>query len=123
MGEEASVGMSGAITAWSGTGWPLCLEGLPVEGCAIQETLLLSSGRQRTPIGAAVCGILPTDVAQAVAARHRASTGSRGKEGNKKKDRGELCSRRGRGSGKARQQRKKQESERAEGLDKENPKI
>lgn len=94
--EEASISMSRAITAWGGTGWPLCLKGLPVEGSAIQETLLLSAGCQRTPIGATVSGVLPTDVAEAVAARHGASAGSRGKEGNERKTRGESCSRRGR---------------------------
>lgn len=93
--EEASISVSRAITAWGGTGWTLCLEGLPVEGSAIQETLLLSAGCQRTPIGATVSGVLPTDVAQAVAARHWASAGSRGKEGNERKTRRELCSRRG----------------------------
>lgn len=106
MCEEASISVSGTITAWSGTGRPLCLEGFPVEGCAIQETLLLSAGRQRTPIGAAMCGVLPADVAQAVAAWHRTSAGSRGKEGNKKKTRGELCSRKEK-SVEARQQGKK----------------
>lgn len=91
MCEEASVGVSGAVTSWRGAGWPLCLEGFPVEGRAIQEPLLLSAGRQRTPVGATVRGVLPTDVAQAVAARHRASAGSRGKEGNKKKRGEESC--------------------------------
>lgn len=106
--EETSVSVSGAITTWGGTSRPLCLEGLPVEGCAIKETLLLSAGCQRTPIGTTVCGVLPTDVTQAVAAWHRASAGSRGKEENKKEMRGELCSRRGRRrSVEARQQGKK----------------
>lgn len=106
MCEEASICMSRAITSWGGTRWTLCLEGFPVEGSAIQETLLLSAGCKRTPIGATVSGVLPTDVAQAVAAWHRASAGSRGKEGNKRKTGGELCSRRGR-SVEARQQGKK----------------
>lgn len=86
MCEEASVSVSGAVTTWGGTSRPLCLEGLPVEWCAIKETLLLSAGRQRAPVGTTVCGVLPTDVTQAVAARHRASAGSGGKEGKKKKE-------------------------------------
>lgn len=94
--EEASVGVSGAVTTWGGTSGPLCLEGLPVEGCAIKKTLLLSAGRQRTPVGTTVCSILPTYVTQAVTARHRASAGSRGKAGNKTETRGERCSRTGR---------------------------
>lgn len=95
MCEEASVSMSGAVTTRGGTGGPLCLEGLPVEGRAVEETLLLPAGRQRTPVGAAVRGVLPADVTQAVATRHRASAGSGGKGGKKeKKTRGELCSRR-----------------------------
>lgn len=89
MCEEASIGVSGAIAARGGAGGPLCLEGLPVEGRAVQETLFLPAGRQRTPVGAAVRGVLPTDVAQAVAAGHGASAGSRGKEGNKGKGREE----------------------------------
>lgn len=87
--EEASVGVSGAITTWGGTSGPLCLEGLPVEGCAIKETLLLSAGRQRTPVGTTVCSVLSTNVTQAVTARHRASAGSKGKAGNKTETRGE----------------------------------
>ena len=79
MCEEASVSMSGSITTRGGAGRPLCLEGLPVEGRPIKETLLLSAGRQRTPIGATVRGVLATDVAQAVTARHRTSAESEGK--------------------------------------------
>lgn len=82
--KEAAVSVSGAVTTWGGTSRPLCLESFPVEGCTIEETLLLSAGCQRTPVGTTVCGVLPTDVTQAVAARHRASAGSTGKEGNKK---------------------------------------
>lgn len=103
--EEAAISVSGAITAGGGAGGPLCLEGLPVEGRAVQETLFLSAGRQRTPVGAAVRGVLPTDVAQAVAAGHGASAGSRGKEGNKEKDeeRRAVQRKRKRGSVEARQ--------------------
>lgn len=85
MREEAPVGMSRAVTTRGGTRRPLRLEGLPVEGRAVQETLLLSAGCQRAPVGAAVGGVLPTDVAQAVAAWHRASFGGRGKQGKKEK--------------------------------------
>lgn len=118
MCEEASVSVSGAVTTRGGTGRPLCLEGLPVEGCAIQETLLLSAGRQRTAVGATVCGVLPTDVTQAVAARHRASAGSRREKGNEKKTRGELCSRREgeeEGALKSGSRGRKKESEKAKG--------
>ena len=75
MSEEASVGMSRAITAGRGAGGSLRLEGLPVEGRAVQDALLLPPRRQRAPVGAAVGGVFPTDVAQAVAARHGAPTG------------------------------------------------
>lgn len=84
MREEAAVGVSGAVTSWRGTGRPLCLEGLPVERRAVQQTLLLPAGRQRTPVGAAVRRVLPADVAQTVTARHRASAGERGEERDRK---------------------------------------
>lgn len=73
MREETPVGMSGPIAPGGGAGRPLRLEGLPVEGCPVQEPLLLPARRQRTPVGAAMRGILPADVAQTVAARHGAS--------------------------------------------------
>jgi len=72
VGEEAAVGVSGAVTPGRGAGGALRLEGLPGEGCSVQEPLLLPPRRQRAAIGAAVCGILPADVAQAVTAGDRA---------------------------------------------------
>lgn len=92
MCEEASVSVSGAVTSRRGAGGPFCLEGFPVEGSAVEQTLLLSAGGQRTPVGATVRGVLPADVTQAVATRHGASArGSRGgeKEGRGRKKRGE----------------------------------
>lgn len=114
MCEETSVSMSRAIATWGGAGWTLCLEGLPVEWRAIQKTLLLSTGRQRAPVSATMCGVLSTDVAQAVTARHRTSAESRG---GKKKKRGEekvwkIGSRYG-----------KKENDGAQRLDKENAKM
>lgn len=106
--EKTSVSVSRAVTTWGGTSRTLCLEGLPVEGCSIEETLLLSAGCQWTPVGTTVCGVLSTDVTQAVTARHWASAGSKGKEGNAKVIRGEFCNRRERReSVEARQQGKK----------------
>lgn len=88
MREKAPVGVPGAVAAGGGAGGPLGLEGLPVEGRPVQEALLLPAGGQRTPVGAAVRGVLPTDVAQAVAARHGASAGEgdggTGKTGDKR---------------------------------------
>ena len=75
VGEEAAVGVSGAVAAGRGAGGALRLEGLPGEGRPIQEPLLLTPRRQRAAIGAAVGGVLPADVAQAVAAGHRAPGG------------------------------------------------
>lgn len=90
MCEEASVGVSGAVTSGRGAGGPLCLEGFPVEGRTVQQTLLLSAGGQRTPVGATVRGVLPADVTQAVAARHRASAGGteeeKEEEGRRKRE-------------------------------------
>lgn len=87
MREKTPVGVPGAVTPGGGAGGTLGLEGLPVEGRPVQEALLLSAGRQRTPVGAAVRGVLPTDVAQTVAARHGASAGDgdggRGGQGTK----------------------------------------
>lgn len=83
MCKETSICMSGAITTWGGTSRPLCFKGLPVEWCAIKETLLLSAGCKWTPVGTTVCGVLSTDVTQAVTARHWASTGNREKEGER----------------------------------------
>lgn len=71
MREEASISVSGAVTTWGWAGGPLSLEGLPVEGGSVQETLLLSAGGQRAAVGAAVGGVFPTDVTQAVTAGNR----------------------------------------------------
>lgn len=98
MCEETSIGVSRAITTWGGTSRSFCLEGLPVEGRTIEKTLLLSAGCQRTPVGTTVCGILPTDVTEAVTARYGTSAGSGGKEGNQKAMKGKLWRRRGRRS-------------------------
>lgn len=92
--EETSVGVSGAVATWGGTSRSFCLEGLPVEGRTVEKTLLLSAGCQRTPVGTTVCGVLPTDVTEAVAARHGTSAGSGGKEGNQKAMKGESWRRR-----------------------------
>lgn len=106
--EKTSISVSRAITTWGGTSRTLCLEGLPVEGRSIEETFLLSAGCQWTPVGTTVCGILSTDVTQAVTAWHRTSAWSKRKEGKAKEIRGEFCSRRERReSVEARQQWKK----------------
>lgn len=68
--EEAAVGVSRAVAARRGAGGTLGLEGLPGEGRTVEEPLLLAAGSQRAAVGAAVGGVLPTDVAQAVAARN-----------------------------------------------------
>lgn len=70
MCQETAVSMARTVTAWSRAGGALGLESFPGEGGAIEETLLLSACSQRTAIGAAVGGVLPTDVAQTVTARN-----------------------------------------------------
>ena len=70
MRQETAISVSGAITAWCWAGWALSLEGLPGEGGAIQQAFLLAARCQRTAVGTAVGGVLPTDVAQTVTARN-----------------------------------------------------
>lgn len=69
--QETAISVAGAVAAWRRAGWALSLEGLPGEGCAIEKTLLLPTCCQRTAVGTAMCGILPTDVAQTVTAWDR----------------------------------------------------
>lgn len=66
--QEAAVSVTGAVAAWRRAGRALGLEGLPGEGGAIKETLLLAACCQRTAVSTAVGGVLPTDVAQTVTA-------------------------------------------------------
>lgn len=75
--EEASVSMTGSVTTRGGAGGSLGLEGLPVEGCSIQESLFLPPRRQWTTVGAAVSGVFAADVTQTVAARNRTSAGGK----------------------------------------------
>ena len=75
VGEEAPVGVSRAVAARRGAGGALGLEGLPVEGGPVQDALLLAPRGQRAAVGAAVRGVLPADVAQAIAAGHGAPGG------------------------------------------------
>lgn len=63
MCQEAAVSVSGAVAARRRAGRALGLEGLPGEGGAVKKTLLLPTCCQRTAIGTAVGGVLPTDVA------------------------------------------------------------
>lgn len=85
--EEATVSVSGAVTSRGWTCWSFCLEGLPVEGCAIQESLLLPARCQRTPVGATMRGVLPANVSQTVTSRHRTSAGSQSEEKDRERDR------------------------------------
>ena len=73
MGEKAAVGVARPITSRRGTGGALGLKGLPGKGGAVQHALLLALGSQWASVSAAVGGVLPADVAHAVAAWHRAS--------------------------------------------------
>lgn len=75
MCQKTAIGMARAITARGGTGRPLRLKGLPWKGSAIQKSLLLSSCSERTAVGAAVSGILPTDVAHTVTTWNRTPVG------------------------------------------------
>lgn len=66
--EEAAADVPGAVAPWSGTGHALRLHRLPGELGAIEVPVLLPLGRQGAAGGAAVGGVLPGDVALAVAA-------------------------------------------------------
>lgn len=96
--EEASIGVTRAVTPGGGAGGPLSLKRLPVEGHPVQEPLLLSAGCQRAAVGAAVRGVLPADVSQAVAAWHGASAG----RGAERSDTGETSGGTERGGGRFR---------------------
>ena len=69
--QEAAVGVTGAVAARRGAGRSFSLEGLPGKRRPVQEPLLLAARCQRTAVGAAVGGVLPTDVTQTVAAWNR----------------------------------------------------
>lgn len=71
MRQETAVGVARAVAAWRRASWALGLEGLPGEGGAVQETLLLPAGCQRAAVGTAVGGVFPADVAQTVTAGNR----------------------------------------------------
>lgn len=73
MGEEAPVGMTRAVTAWSGTGGSLILQRLPRERRAIEGPLLLPPGSERAARCTSVRCILATDVTKPHTARNRAS--------------------------------------------------
>lgn len=63
MCQETAVCMTRAVAAWRWAGRALGLESLPGEGSAIKKALLLAACCQRTAVGTAVGGVLPTDVA------------------------------------------------------------
>lgn len=66
--QETTISMSRAITARCWAGWALSFKGLPGERSAVKQTFLLAPCCKWTPVGTAVGGILPTDVAQTVTA-------------------------------------------------------
>lgn len=70
MGEKAAVGMSRAVASRRGARGAFGLKRLPGERRPVQQTLLLSPGRQRASVRAPVSGVLPADVTQAVAPWH-----------------------------------------------------
>lgn len=70
MCQETAVSVARAVAAWRRAGRAFGLEGLPGEGSAIKKSFFLPTCCQRTAIGTAVSGILPTDVAQTVTARN-----------------------------------------------------
>lgn len=78
MRQEAAVSVTGAVAARRRAGGTLGLEGLPGERRPVQKPLLLTACCQRTAVGTAVGGVLPTDVAQTVTARNWTPAGGGG---------------------------------------------
>ena len=72
VGEEAPIGVTGAVAARGGAGGPLILQGLPGERRAIEGTLFLPPSCQWAARRASVRGILAADVTKPHTAWNRA---------------------------------------------------